>query len=144
MPRPKSRATEPKAKAAVGVLVVSTRKPGKILLVTSRRSKSWTLPKGHVDRILGLAQSARREAFEEAGVLGRMTTMPIGSYSHRKSSGGIFRVRVFKMHIRRELSRWPEKKERQRRWASSRSVLKLVANPSLRRFIKIQLGVPRG
>jgi 8-oxo-dGTP pyrophosphatase MutT (NUDIX family) len=120
----------------VAVLAISTKRPGKILLVTSRHSKSWSLAKGRIDASLGAIESARREAFEEAGILGRLTTTSIGSYTHRKSSGGTFRVRVFKMHVQKQLSDWPEKNMRRRRWVSTETALKLVSNPSLYRLIK--------
>jgi hypothetical protein len=69
LPAPKSKnKTKLKRTLGVGVLAVSTKKPGKILLVTARHSKSWALVKGHIDRSLGALESARREAFEEAGV----------------------------------------------------------------------------
>jgi 8-oxo-dGTP pyrophosphatase MutT (NUDIX family) len=119
----------------VAVLAVSTQKAGQILLVTSRHSKSWSLAKGRIDHALGPVETARREAFEEAGVCGRMTKAPIGYYVHRKSAGGKFRVRVFKMHVQKQLSTWPERKERKRRWVSLKLALKLISNPSLRRLI---------
>ena len=120
----------------MAVLAVSTRKPGKILLVTSRHSRSWSLAKGNVDGAMTAVEAARREAFEEAGVVGRISSAPIGSYTHRKSLGGIFRVRVFKLHVRAVLAKWPEKKERRRRWMPVEEALKLVSNPGLRRLIK--------
>jgi 8-oxo-dGTP pyrophosphatase MutT (NUDIX family) len=133
----RQKLNRPKAKR-VAVLAISTKKPGKILLVTSRNSKSWSLAKGHVEHSLGPVESARREAFEEAGVVGRLATASIGSYIHRNSAGAVFRVRVYKMHVQDELSSWPEKKERRRRWAPLKSALKLVSNTSLRRLIRTQ------
>ena len=120
----------------VAVFPVWTRKPGKVLVVTSRRSKSWSLAKGHVDPSLGAIESARREAFEEAGVRGRVMRKSIGSYIHRNSVGGRFQVKVFLMHVREELSNWPEKRERQRQWITVDSDLDLISNRSLRRLIK--------
>lgn len=86
---------------------------------------------------MSLIEAARREAFEEAGVIGRMRAEPIGDYTHHKSGGGKFRVKVFKMHVQRELSKWPEHKERRRRWVSVAATLKLVSNPSLGRLIRM-------
>ncbi len=105
----------------------------------SPHSKSWSLAKGNIDRALGPVETARKEAFEEAGVRGRMLTTPIGTYAHHKSAGGNFRVKVFKMHVRKQLSTWPERKERRRRWVSVRLALKLITNPSLRSLISVQL-----
>lgn len=124
-------------KVQVAVLAVSTRRPGKILLVTSRNSKSWALAKGNIDQSRSAIEVARREAFEEAGIVGRMSATSIGSYTHRKSTGGTFRVRVFKMHVQDELSNWPEKKERQHRWVSVKEALKLISNRSLQQLIRV-------
>jgi 8-oxo-dGTP pyrophosphatase MutT (NUDIX family) len=123
-------------------LAISTKKPGMMLLVTSRHSRSWALAKGNIDHSLGAIESARREAFEEAGVVGRMATAPIGSYIHRKSTGEIFRVKVFKMYVQHEFSSWPEKKERRRRWIRIKSALKKLSSPSLRRVIRTKLRTP--
>jgi 8-oxo-dGTP pyrophosphatase MutT (NUDIX family) len=125
-----------RGKDQVAVLVLSTKRPGEVLLVTSRNSKSWSLAKGNIDHSMGPVESARREAYEEAGVLGRMSAAPLGSYTHRKSAGGAFRVKVFKMHVRKQLSRWPEKSERKRRWVPVEAALDLIGNPSLKRFIR--------
>lgn len=121
----------------VAVLAVSSKRPGKLLLITSRHSKSWSLPKGRLERSLSPAESARKEALEEAGIIGRLSTRPLGSFTHRNSRGAAFRVRVFKMHVQRELSNWPEKGERQRRWLTVAAALEMVANSSLRRLIKL-------
>jgi 8-oxo-dGTP pyrophosphatase MutT (NUDIX family) len=122
----------------VAVLAVSTQKPGQILLVTSRTSRSWSLAKGNVDQGLEPVEAARKEAFEEAGIRGRMASEPVGSYIHRKTVGGKYRVKVFKMHVRKQLSTWPEKKERKRRWVPVKLALKLISNPSLKQLIKAQ------
>jgi 8-oxo-dGTP pyrophosphatase MutT (NUDIX family) len=125
-------------KHQVAVLAVSRKRAGQILLVTSRHSRSWSLAKGNIDAASPV-EAARREAFEEAGVRGRMATKPIGYYVHRKSGGGKFRVSVFKMHVQEQLSTWPEKRERHRRWVAVKVAVKLVSNPSLKRLIKAQL-----
>ncbi len=54
----------------------------RVLLVTSRTRRRWILPKGKVAPRMLPGRSAEREAFEEAGVLGRLAKDPIGSYRH--------------------------------------------------------------
>lgn len=128
---------------AVGVLAISRKKPGQVVLVTSRHSKSWTLPKGQIERALGAAKSAKQEAWEEAGLRGRMSTSSIGSYIHRNSNGEEFRVRVFKMSVQNFLPSWPEKNQRQRRWVSAKAARKLISNSSLRRLLEDHFGISR-
>ena len=55
-----------------------------ILLLTSRRSKRWIIPKGWPIKRLRPAKSAAREAFEEAGVRGRVEAKSIGLFAYDK------------------------------------------------------------
>src|SRR6185437_4781462 len=53
-----------------------------VLLVTSLTARRWILPKGWPEPNLTLAQSAAREALEEAGVVGEINTVPVGCYHY--------------------------------------------------------------
>lgn len=55
------------------------------LLVRTRAGR-WTFPKGRVDDDPSRAHAAAREAYEEAGVFGRVDESPFTSYLHSKSS----------------------------------------------------------
>ncbi len=84
-----------------------------VLLVTSRGSGRWIIPKGWAARKLSAAESAAREAFEEAGVRGIILPgAPIGFYVTPKR----LQVGVFVLHVTKVLAAWPEARERQRRW----------------------------
>ena len=50
-----------------------------VLLVTSRETRRWVLPKGWTEKRGRGARQAAQEAFEEAGILGRLGTTPIGA-----------------------------------------------------------------
>lgn len=108
-----------------------------LLLVTSRKKGRWVLPRGKVKTGLMPAASAAREAFEEAGVIGRMNTVPIGSYMRRTPDVGHqpMMVQVFAMHVLSEAEVWPEMTARQRRWMSPQRALKLVADEAQRQII---------
>src|SRR5271167_3938896 len=54
------------------------------LLITSRETGRWIIPKGWPIEGMKPAKSAAREAYEEAGVRGIVSTMPIGNYSYEK------------------------------------------------------------
>lgn len=79
----------------------------KVVLVTARRSGRWIIPKGHVERGMSAADSAAKEAFEEAGVTGRVTAGAIGSYTYRRQSG-LFLVEVFPFEVEELLGEWHE------------------------------------
>jgi 8-oxo-dGTP pyrophosphatase MutT (NUDIX family) len=58
------------------------------LLVRTRGSKRWTFPKGSAEPGLTHAQAAALEAFEEAGVHGRIEESSFARYVRRKPGGG--------------------------------------------------------
>lgn len=97
----------------------SKKKP-EVLLVTSRRSGRWMIPKGWPMPGKSLADSAAQEAFEEAGIKGRIEATPIGSFRHVKQHllFGTIEVDIFvhPLAVERELGNWPEKGERNRKW----------------------------
>lgn len=84
-------------------------------MVTSSTRKRWIIPKGNVEPQLGPLESARREAFEEAGIRGRVHHLCFGSYRHR-STGGDTLVEVYLMEVSETLERWPEQHSRIREW----------------------------
>ena len=94
----------------------------RILLVTSRETHRWVLPKGWREKRLAPHALAAKEAFEEAGVVGEVERRPIGRYDYLKR-GPRDRVtpcsvRVFPLRVERLLDDWPERRQRQRRWFS--------------------------
>lgn len=106
-----------------------------ILLVTSNTRKRWIIPKGNVEPHLGRLESARREAFEEAGVRGKIHHISFGSYRHR-SAGGPARVEVFLMEVDQMLDRWPEQDSREREWMPLRSAHDRVLERELKSLLR--------
>ncbi len=108
----------------------------RVLLVTSRETHRWVVPKGWTAEKLTLPQAAAREAFEEAGVVGRINgKAPLGSYCYemRLASGRIVqcKVAVFLLHIEQQLESWPEKDQRELKWATPAEASELVEEPEL-------------
>ena len=83
----------------------------KAVLITPRNGDRWIIPKGNIPKRLTAAESAEREAFEEAGVTGRVRPLPIGSYRYEKG-GTIYDVAVYVVWVKKVLVRWPEMGER--------------------------------
>lgn len=106
-----------------------------VLLVTSRGTGRWIIPKGNQMNGLSLAEAAAQEALEEAGVRGRIATREAGRFSHLKtrSIGRALhcRVAVFALAVEEELDEWPEQAQRQRRWFSIREAQRAVASREL-------------
>ncbi len=107
-----------------------------VLLVTSRDTGRWVLPKGWPMPGRSPARTAAREAFEEAGVLGRVAQTPIGSFHYRKilddGSSLPCRVEVFPLAVRRLLRDFPERRQRVRKWMTMAKAAARVAEPELR------------
>lgn len=106
-----------------------------VMLVTSRDTRRWVLPKGWADDHLTASKLAAREAFEEAGLLGRVGDVPIGSFEYEKrlrtGECTTCTVAVFPMQVDVELDDWPERKQRRRQWFGVRVAAQLVHDPEL-------------
>ncbi len=108
----------------------------RLLLITSRRKKHWVVPKGIIESPLSPSESAAQEAWEEAGIRGRVLASPIGEYEYAKW-GGTCHVEVFLMEVEEELLEWPESFFRERRWAEVEEAAALVDQEGLRRLIRL-------
>jgi phosphohistidine phosphatase len=104
-----------------------------VLLITSRKRRRWIVPKGVVEPDLSAADSAANEAFEEAGLHGRVLPAPLGSYEYEKW-GGTCRVEVYAMAVERELDDWPEA-FRDRAWLTTAEAAERVDEPALKDLI---------
>lgn len=102
-----------------------------VLLITSLRKKTWIFPKGVVEPDMTPWESAEKEAWEEAGVGGRITQEPLGEYETEKW-GGVCRIEVFPMCVEHEARVWPEMRVRKRRWAKVKEARRLVSKKELK------------
>ena len=105
-----------------------------VLLVTSGRSGRWIIPKGVIDPGTTGAESACKEAYEEAGIRGRLNSTPIGEYQYRKW-GGVCTVQVFRLEVLEVLEDWPERIQRRRQWMSVDQAANSVEEPALKLLI---------
>nr|WP_275896722.1 NUDIX domain-containing protein [Sphingomonas mesophila] len=118
------------------------RKKGKqvdVLLVTSRETKRWVVPKGNLDAKMSPHAGAADEAAEEAGVRGRISKSPIGRYVYLKrlASGREVKTKVvlFPLRVEIELDEYKEKAERERCWFPAATAASLVDEPDLAKLI---------
>lgn len=91
-----------------------------VVLVTSRQTGRWIIPKGWPEKTLKGHEVAAREAFEEAGLIGEVAKKPLSSFQYAKRLDGnqrkLCKVDVFPLGIHQVLDDWPEKSERRREW----------------------------
>ena len=112
----------------------------RVLLVTSRTRRRWILPKGKIAPRMLPGRSAEREAFEEAGVLGRLAKDPIGSYRQGDhipdmQEDGVI-VEAYALEVVDELPAWREMHVRERRWVSVKDALRVVRDPEIRSILQ--------
>jgi 8-oxo-dGTP pyrophosphatase MutT (NUDIX family) len=111
-----------------------------VLLVTSRETGRWIIPKGWPLKGKSPHKAAAREAREEAGVVGRIKRRAIGSYSYEKRlKGGKVvdcEVQVFVLKVKRQETTWLEKGERQVKWLSRAKAAKTVGDRVLGTIIR--------
>lgn len=118
---------------------IRMRKDGKaeVLLLTSRGKGRWGIPKGWPIPKRSPKGTARQEAFEEAGLKGRVISQgPIGRYSYCKSGLGEIVVQVFVMQVERQLREWPEKTERRTRWFTPAEAAARIPQRRLGRMLR--------
>ncbi|HEX8527656.1 NUDIX domain-containing protein, partial [Allosphingosinicella sp.] len=111
-----------------------------VLLITSRDTRRWVVPRGNPLPGKTPVESAAQEAFEEAGITGVVEPEEIGRYSYakRKRYGADVpaQVHLFRMEVQAESDDWPEKSERERRWFSAQEAAAAVAEPELADVIR--------
>jgi 8-oxo-dGTP pyrophosphatase MutT (NUDIX family) len=111
-----------------------------VLLITSRNAKRWILPKGWPEPELNAAENAAREAFEEAGVIGKIAPSPVGRYHYlkerREGAGMPVSVDVFALAVTKQLDDWPEKGQRSMIWVPLDQAAAKVSELGLRAVLK--------
>jgi uncharacterized protein Yka (UPF0111/DUF47 family)/ADP-ribose pyrophosphatase YjhB (NUDIX family) len=114
--------------------------PIHILLITSRETRRWVIPKGNVPSGATPHQAAALEAEDEAGVRGAVCPTPLGSYRYRKrrknGASLMVDVDVFPLAVNRELSAWKEQGERERRWFTLTEAADAVEEDDLRDLMR--------
>ena len=129
--RPLQTGVIPWRRAAEGV---------EVLLITGRSSGKWIIPKGWPMLFRSLADAAAHEAFEEAGVRGRLAPDPLGRVDAPKTcrfAGTIhWLLVVHAMEVTEELERWPEQDQRRREWLSMEEGAKRVRPRSIAPLIR--------
>ena len=110
-----------------------------VLLITSRETFRWVIPKGWPMDGLTPAEAAATESYEEAGIRGRMGAFQ-GLYTYQKRlkdlTMRVLTVEVFLLQVDSELSFWPEAQQRRRRWLSAAAAANAVDEPELAEIIR--------
>ena len=111
----------------------------KVLLITSRRSQRWIIPKGWPIKGLKSYKVAEQEAFEEAGASGTAFDFCLGSYSYiKKLDQGLRKcvVYVYPLKVENLISDYDEAHERSRKWINISNATELLSEPELKDILK--------
>ncbi|OGU48090.1 MAG: hypothetical protein A2000_14575 [Ignavibacteria bacterium GWB2_36_8] len=111
-----------------------------ILLITSIKRKKWILPKGYIEFNLSPFESAKKEAYEEAGVIGANETVELGSFMMNRSIGHC-NIKIFSMEVIEVLDEYPEKNVRKRKWFPVKEAAENVSIPEVSSMILSLEGV---
>lgn len=110
-----------------------------VLLITSRETRRWVIPKGWPMKDREPGAAAATEAFEEAGVVGEPSRKPLGVYHYDKRlrTGRMqhVRVMVFALEVREEREIWPEMAERDRNWTTPAQAAGMVDEAELQALL---------
>jgi 8-oxo-dGTP pyrophosphatase MutT (NUDIX family) len=110
-----------------------------VMLVTSRTTRRFIVPKGWPMKGKSGRKAAAIEAQEEAGVLGKTLKEPAGTYSYWKRLADRFvrvDVIVYLLKVTEELADWQEAKRRQRAWLAPADAAMLIDEPDLSTLVK--------
>ncbi|MCB1384499.1 MAG: NUDIX hydrolase [Nitratireductor sp.] len=106
-----------------------------VLLITSRDTRRWIIPKGWPGARRSARKQAAREAFEEAGIRGAVARHPLGEYRSHKGLGRGFKVRtsvtVFPLRAEDQARDFPERGERDLAWMPLREAASRCGEPGL-------------
>ena len=112
----------------------------KVLLITSRETRRWVIPKGWPMQGRTPAEAAAQEAYEEAGVFGAADATPIGTYAYDKRlrDGALLpvEVSVFPMEVFVEQLSFPEQGQRDKLWIAPEDAADKVDEPELKALLR--------
>ncbi|MEA2730710.1 MAG: hypothetical protein QOF70_5185 [Acetobacteraceae bacterium] len=111
-----------------------------VMLLTSRETRRWIIPKGWPVKKRKPAEVTSQEAYEEAGLIGHIVDKrPVGTFHYEKrlaKKGVLCQVRVFLFRVDRQLDDWPEKNQRETKWFDANEAASIVDEGGLADIIE--------
>ncbi len=111
-----------------------------VLLITSRDTGRWIIPKGWPMRGRGAGGAALQEAWEEAGVRGELNETPVGRYHYDKIAKGGHPIpvetMVYAVRVTELAEEYPEVGQRRREWTAPAEAARRVREPELKSLLE--------
>jgi 8-oxo-dGTP pyrophosphatase MutT (NUDIX family) len=116
------------------------KKKVKVLVISSRGTGRWIVPKGWPMDGKTPADAALQEAWEEAGVIGKVVSAPLGLYSYQKVRDDApdfpCVAVVYAVKVKSLAKEFPEAGERRVKWVGRKKAARLVDEPELSRILR--------
>lgn len=110
-----------------------------ILVITSRDTGRWVIPKGWPMKRKEPFEAAAIEAWQEAGVRGKVRKKPVGRYTYLKSldDGDVAPcvVDVFQIEVEHMAEKFRERGERRYQWVSPDEAARRVREVELKALL---------
>jgi 8-oxo-dGTP pyrophosphatase MutT (NUDIX family) len=137
----KEKRASGKTRSQIAALPIRRSPSGKpqVLLITSRSTRRWIVPKGWPMKGKKGHEAAAREAREEAGIVGKVRKKPAGCYNYWKRMDDHFvlcKVTVYLLHARSRLNDWAERNQRLSHWFTLKDAADIVDDPGLKATIR--------
>ncbi|MCC0020734.1 MAG: NUDIX hydrolase [Nitratireductor sp.] len=111
-----------------------------VLLVTTRDTRRWIIPKGWPMTRRSARKTAEIEAYEEAGIVGKAAREPIGKFHSHKGMGEGLKlpteVLVFPVKVKSVKRKYPERDERDLIWLPLESAIRQTNEDGLRALLQ--------
>ncbi len=109
----------------------------RLVLITKRRHKDWIVPCGKLEATLSDKHVAALEAFEEAGVVGKLESLQdLPEITLRSHKGNRRKIKLYGLRVNKTLQHWPEREQRKRRLIKPRDLARFKMKKPLRRAIQ--------
>jgi 8-oxo-dGTP pyrophosphatase MutT (NUDIX family) len=96
-----------------------------VCLITAASSRRWGIPKGTIERGDSPEETALHEAWEEAGLRGRIVGESLGRYEYEKG-GILLTVAVYLMEVETVAEHWQDQELRRRRWVATAEAARIL------------------
>jgi len=124
---------------SAAIPIISENDGIKVVLVTTKpkQNNNWIFPKGKIALGMSAHDSAAKEAFEEAGVIGQISPTQFGTYQQNKW-GSRMQVHVYTMEVTEILDTWDEMRDRDRLILPLDEAIQLVQSSQKHILVKLR------
>ena len=106
-----------------------------VLVTAKRQSNIWIFPKGHCEKGVSGKKMCLLEAYEEAGVTGKVKSKKCGTFKYAKMNRD-YKVKYYTMRVEDVLHRWPESRQRKRAIVSISKAMDMLKQDKMKKLLQ--------